>query len=184
MPVSRTFSLTAAGISVNLHDKIAVMRTINQAVVDVFAECGQKNYKQPGIFQFIIVAAACIVTFVFVGLPKLLNMEFSDKRYLITIGVVLFWTLKWINKYLTFKESEVILLLRGAENKRSMVISAKIDLKTGDYVIYTKDETLLRKSIGAYFNEDGEIMESTLIEDVTPICDKVQGMLQEHSKTD
>lgn len=173
-------TLSADRTHVNLDNSLEVVRVLTLAIVELFSRHNLRSKYDPRIPALAFGWSSVLAAGGFIGIPTALKVPLETRRPLIIVGLFLFWSLYLIHKVLEAKD-RTILVLTDAKG-RTVRISGSLCPKTGLYTIKHKQNLLLEKSIGQYYNVDGDLIGENVERDFEPICQVIQEILA--SKTD
>lgn len=175
-----TSTLSANRTHVNLDNSLEVVRVLTSAIVELFARYGIRSRYDPRVPALVFGWSSALAAGVFIGIPTILKVPLEARRPLILVGLLLFWSLYLIHKVLEAKD-RTIFVLTDAKG-RTVRISGSLCPQTGLYTVKHKRNLLLEKSIGEYYNVDGDLVGENVERDFEPLCQVVQDILT--SKTE
>lgn len=178
MPPKPSFcksTLSADRTHVNLDNSLEVVRILNAAIVELFARNNIRSKYDPRIPSLAFGWLSILAAGVFIGIPTVMKIPLERRRPFIVAGLVLFWSLYLAHKILEAKD-KTIFVLTDAKGQ-TVRISGSLCPKTGLYVVKHKQHLLLEKSVGQYYNVDGDLVGENVERDFEPLCQVIQEIL-------
>lgn len=178
MPPKPSFcksTLSTDRTHVNLDNSLEVVRILNSAIVELFARNNIHSKYNPRIPALAFGWSSVLAAGAFIGIPTFMKMSLQKRRPFIVVGLALFWLLYLIHKILEAKDTTLFVLTNA--KGRTVRISGSLCLKTGLYTIKHKQHLLLEKSIGQYYNVDGDLVGENVERDFEPLCSVIQEIL-------
>lgn len=183
MPPKPSFCKSTLSVDrthVNLDNNLEVVRVLTSAIVELFARHNIRSKYDPRVPALAFGWSSVLAAGVFIGIPTVLKVPLETRRISIVVGLLLFWSLYLIHKVLEAKDNTIFVLTDA--KGRTVRISGRLCPRTGLYTVKHKENLLLEKSIGEYYNVDGDLVGENVERDFEPLCQVVQDMLT--SKTE
>jgi len=122
--------------------------------------------------RLVLMSCACLSIFLFITIPWILRLPFEKKKPWAAAGVGLYYLFSAVLFILDRSRGSDI--LTAELGGRPFVVCSSLDRKTGDYALTWERETLLRSSIGRYFDTNGYLVRKNLDEDLKEVADSLR----------